>query len=617
MSYSQKNTDTLATITEALSQQTVDRLKQLLPHLSTSEKPTRKAEIIALIEQHLQGKKLQSLWQQLDSLQQAAVAEVVHSKDSQFDAGRFQAKYGALPNFGSRSSYGTQQTTSPLGLFLYGYVMPLELKQRLQKLVPPPISMKLKSSKDIPPTIEQRWQEFNYDTRKRIQRVQQIPLEQGLRERSAPQELLAVLRLIDAGKVAVSQKTRLPSAATLKARTPLLEGSDYYTDIQKKDNPPAYQEIGSLRAFGWAMLVQAGGLAELSGKKLKLTKAGQKALRYAPEQTLKTLWKKWLKTKILDEFRRINAIKGQTGKGQRSMTAVGGRREAIAGALGDCPVNQWVEVDEFFRYMQGSDYEFEITRNPWNLYLCDPQYGSLGYEGFHDWSMLQGRYVLCLLFEYAATLGMVDVAYISPVGARDDYDDNWGVDDLEFLSRYDGLIYFRLTPLGAYCLNLEADYTPAPLEIRPVLRVLPNREIVAVSDSLTAADVLALEIYAQKVSDAVWRLDLTTLLKAVAEGRSVEELAEFLKARSSEPLPQTVEQFLADVQWRSGSLKDVGTGRIIECSDPALAALIANDSRTKKYCFLAGESRLVVPVASETKFRNALQKLGYSLPKLS
>ena len=209
MSYSQKNADAFGTITEALNKQTVDQLKQLLPHLSTSQRPTRKAEIIALIEQHLQGKKLQSLWQQLDSLQQAAVAEVVHSLDSQFDAGRFQAKYGALPNFGSRSSYyGTQQTTSLLGLFLYGYVMPLDLKQRLQKLVPPPISMKLKSSKDIPPTIEQRWQEFNYDTRKRIQRVQQIPLEQGLRERSAPQELLAVLRLIDAGKVSVSEKTR-------------------------------------------------------------------------------------------------------------------------------------------------------------------------------------------------------------------------------------------------------------------------------------------------------------------------------------------------------------------------------------------------------------------------
>lgn len=616
MSYLSKNTDIFATISEALNKQTVEQLKQILPHLSAKERPTRKAEIIALIEQHLQGEKLQSLWRKLDSLQQAAVAEVVHSQGCKFEAGRFQAKYGELPNFGVRSSYGTQQSTSALGLFFYGKLMPLELKQRLLELVPPPVLMKLKSNQEIGAAIEQHWQEFNYETRQRIERVRSIPLEQGLRERSATQELLAVLRLIDLGKVSVSDKTRFPSAATLKSLTSVLEGGDYYTDIYSKENPPTYQEIGSLRAFGWAMLVQAGGLAELSGKKLTLTKAGKKALSAPPEPTLKHIWKKWQKTKILDEFRRINAIKGQTGKGQRSMTAVEERREAFALALSDCPVNQWVEVDEFFRYMQGSSiYEFEVTRNPWNLYICEAEYGSLGYEGFHEWSMLQGRYILCLLFEYAATLGMVDVAYISPVGARKDYLGNWGVDDLEFLSRYDGLSYFRLTSLGAYCLNLEAHYTGEPLTMRPVLRVLPNQEIVAVSDSLSAADVLALDLYGQKVSDVVWRLDLTKLLKAVAEGRSVEELAEFLKTRTAEPLPPTVEQFLADVKSRTGSLKDGGSGRIIECSDPALAALIAHDSRTKKYCFLAGESRLVVPFTKETKFRNALQKLGYTLPQ--
>jgi hypothetical protein len=37
-----------------------------------SQKTRLGVEIIALIEQHLQGQKLQSLWQQLDSLQQAA-----------------------------------------------------------------------------------------------------------------------------------------------------------------------------------------------------------------------------------------------------------------------------------------------------------------------------------------------------------------------------------------------------------------------------------------------------------------------------------------------------------------------------------------------------------------
>ena len=615
MSYYQNYDTSFATINEALSKYTVDQLKLLIANLSTDKKPTRKGDLIALIAEHLHGQNMRFLWDKLDSLQQAAVAEVVHSPDSHFYENRFRAKYGQSPNFGTRHShYNALKTISTLGLFIYHSGMPLELKERLQSFVPPPTAMVLKSYAELPLTIEQHWEEFNYETRQRIDRKKEIPLEPGLRERSAFQELLAVLRLIDLGKVSVSEKTRLPSAATLRTLTPVLEGEDYYTDIKNKDNPPVYDEIGSIRAFGWAMLVQAGGLADFFGKKIKLTKAGQKALTDSPAKTIKTLWQKWLKTKILDEFRRINIIKGQTIK--RTMTAVPKRRESIVKALTKCPVDRWIKVNDFFSYMQAEDYGLEITHEPWNLYIYEKEYGSLGYDGFHNWSILQGRYVLCLLFEYAATLGMVDVAYISPVGARDDYHNNWGAEDLEFLSRYDGLIYFRLTSLGAYCLNLDADYTPAPLELSPVLQVLPNQEIVAVSGSLNAADILVLDLYANKVSDVVWRLELPKLLKAATEGRSIEELTEFLKARTAEPLPQTVEQLLADVRSRTTSLKDIGTGRIIECKDSALAALIANDSRTKKFCFLAGESRLIVPAGSLTKFRNALQKIGYTLPQL-
>jgi hypothetical protein len=74
----------------------------------------------------------------------------------------------------------------------------------------------------------------------------------------------------------------------------------------------------------------------------------------------------------------------------------------------------------------------------WKLYLIDPQYGSLGYEGFHDWELLEGRYTLALLFEYADILGLVDLDYVHPAGAREDFHDNWGGDDLDALSRYDG-----------------------------------------------------------------------------------------------------------------------------------------------------------------------------------
>lgn len=33
-------------------------------------------------------------------------------------------------------------------------------------------------------------------------------------------------------------------------------------------------------------------------------------------------------------------------------------------------------------------------------------YDSLGYDGFHDWPLLQDRYTLAVLFEYAAALAL-------------------------------------------------------------------------------------------------------------------------------------------------------------------------------------------------------------------
>ncbi len=61
--------------------------------------------------------------------------------------------------------------------------------------------------------------------------------------------------------------------------------------------------------------------------------------------------------------------------------------------------------------------------------------------------------VLALFFEYAATLGLTVVRYTAPVGARSDYADRWGGDFMPSLSRYDGLLAVRLTPLGRLCIG--------------------------------------------------------------------------------------------------------------------------------------------------------------------
>lgn len=88
--------------------------------------------------------------------------------------------------------------------------------------------------------------------------------------------------------------------------------------------------------------------------------------------------------------------------------------------------------------------------------------------------MVQGRYVLCLLLEYAAPLGLFDVAYRAPERARDDFGLLWGSGEVAALSRYDGLHAFRITGLGADCLGGTATHT-RPDSAFPPGRAGPHR----------------------------------------------------------------------------------------------------------------------------------------------
>jgi hypothetical protein len=589
-----------------------DDLRKLAA-LTKEKLPTRKLDLAAVIMRHLAGERLRTLWQSLDDLQRAAVAEVVHSSSTKFLADRFRAKYGRDPNWGTKSEWGSHRSPSALGFFFYGNrVMPDDLKERLTAFVPPPVEAKVKTLAELPAAYDLPFRRWDAKTKTQEEGTEAVPLTVRQTERTAQRELLSVLRLVGAGKVAVSDKTRRASSATIDAITNILEGGDFYPQIPVKDKWHD-ENAGPIRAFAWPLLVQAGGLAQLSGSKLQLTKAGRQALFAPPSETIQTIWEKWVGTAILDELSRIDCVKGQTGKGKRGLTDVSSRRDAIADTLVECPAGGWILTDEFKRFLRASGNDLSVTRDAWSLYISEPQYGSLGYD--NNERILAERYLYCLLLEYAATLGLIDVALIPPARARRDYDHMWGTDDLAYFSRYDGLVYFRVTPLGAYCLDVQSEYQPAPAEVKPVLRVLPNLEIAAIGAELEQGDRLALDAYATKVSDLVWRLDANKLLAVMEEGRPVFEIREFLSARSGAPIPDTVARLLEDVADRSSRVQDRGLARLVECAEPALAALIANDSRTRKYCMRAGERHLVVPATSEATFKRTLREVGYTLAR--
>ncbi len=118
-------------------------------------------------------------------------------------------------------------------------------------------------------------------------------------------------------------------------------------------------------------------------------------------------------------------------------------------------------------------------RGLWKLYLVDPEYGSLGYAGYagySDWPILEGRYTLCVLFEYAATLGLVDISYTDPAGARDDFSGNWGAECLDSLSRMTGCSPSGSTPWAHM-------YLASPIPIGPPMGQSGRSRCCAISTS--------------------------------------------------------------------------------------------------------------------------------------
>src|ERR1039457_1298649 len=318
------------TLQLALDSMNAEELRKLVA-LTGQKAPTRKRDMAALIVQHLAGERLRTVWDGLDESQQAAVTEAAHSPSSQFYSGQFRAKYGRDPEWVSEGKTTYDRKPTALCFFLYrNHLLPADLKARLLKFVPAPRQPAVATLDPLPPTYPRPFERWNSKTRIREQGFEEVPLAVHETERAAQRELLSVLRLVDAGKSAVSDKTRRASASTIDAITTILDGGDYSPRVPV-DSKWHDKNAGPIRAFAWPMLIQAGGLAQLAGTRLQLTKAGRKALSEPPAATIRTLWTKWLNTTILDELARIECVKGQTGKGKRGLTAVSARRGGGAG----------------------------------------------------------------------------------------------------------------------------------------------------------------------------------------------------------------------------------------------------------------------------------------------
>ncbi len=87
------------------------------------------------------------------------------------------------------------------------------------------------------------------------------------------------------------------------------------------------------------------------------------------------------------------------------------------------------------------------------LYIGSSYYGHLYSMGSSShWQATSGMFIRVLLFEYLATIGALDLGYVEA------HEADIGLEYYSYgpLSLHDGILYFRITPLGAFLLG-QAD----------------------------------------------------------------------------------------------------------------------------------------------------------------
>lgn len=574
-----------------------------------SKLPTRKAELIAWILSCLMNETLlRYAYDIMDDIDKSALQETVHGTGV-FDQERFKAKYGKMTNLSinKRHSWQTAKNDEPfqfppLRLFITAQgLMPRDLQQLLENFVPKPREVKVQSISSLPETVRlvKRGIENN------------VPLVQHNTEQAAANDLMAIMQLTDMGKIGVSPKTGKPTPAAVHQIRKVLSAGDFYPEEMVGNEYDIEIGDAGIRPFAWIMLLQAAGLVKIDGGKLELSRTGKTALNKPAPETLKHIWERWLKYKDFHEMSRIEIIKGQKSK-KRSLYVAESSRNSIADALSELEEGVWIETDVFFDFLIAKGHKFDIMRNGgWALYIGHPQYGSLGYNHI-TWNHVNGRFARAFLLEYAATLGVIDVAMIPPWRALDDISELWGADDISCLSRYDGLYALRLNSLGAWILDQSGEYTPE-FRDQATIKIMPNLEIAYLAATDNKPDALFLERFCEKKSDRVWKIWMAKLLQAIEEGVDLNSVVAFLEDRSQEPFPQPVKTFFDDMRNRVNLIQDAGEARLVNCTDKAMAQLIANDSRLKDLCMTAGGRYLVVPRETETRFRRELRNLGYVL----
>jgi hypothetical protein len=580
-----------------------------------SSKLTRKMQRAEYIASCLQDpEKLRWLWEQMAPDEQRVVAVAYHN-GGHFDDMAYQAQYGNLPeSLVSHNWYYTRDAHKHISLFLSRSQILPGLMPLLAGIVPPSERFQLTGLEEAPAAMV-------YDTEV-AGKVEIVAFNHADTEEAGWHDLLVFLQLINQGLITFSSSSsRLTPKSAQTLLRHLLDG-----DFEQSDTEPVKVDE-TIRVYGLTIFALHAGLVSALGGG-KLTPKGQAFLTSQDPELLLEAFETWSSQGSFEELTRIQGLRGLRSKGIH-LTDPGERREKILEALSWCPTGVWIPLEEFYRAVKIWRFNFKLEEEGLNkLYVGSRR----SYDGYYSswaspdnmWLLTNGIYINVILWEYLATLGALDLLYIPAEEAQllttlDE--DPWVFNEFYFdedesFSRYDGLCYFRINPLGAYLLGHTAEYQPpSHLSLEQAFfQVDAERQVKLLDPQRPIPMVMAQLIQvAVETAPGCYRLDQEKLLPALEQGLDIKVLIDFLHRHNQGTLPPEIDEWLQSIYQASRAFSIKSKALIIRASGKEVAEKVLADPELSRICTLLDGTTLVISASHESRFRNRLRQLGYGV----
>ncbi len=574
----------MRTLKNSLMEWTSNTIKKYVALLDGTSSIALKGKRADFICQKLLNKpSLRLIWSRFDSVTQQAISNAYHN-GGEFNKDAFIAQYGKLPpRPKKRGSWSYDREPVLFDIFVINGQIADDLMLLLADLILPLERFQLEGVKEVPSTYEgyKEWDITAVNT-----------------EIIGRADLLTYLQLVEQKQVKFGAKNkRLTAASVRKVLKNLMDG-DFCEEREQVTGKT------TIRPFGLDVFTQESGLMTRTGK---LTKAGREYLYSQNTELMLNAVEKWSDSGRFDELTRLKQLGGLKSRGV-NLTPAASRREKIIEALSWCPVDTWIDIQDFYRALVIWDFDFEVQERGYqSLYIGSRHYGELYDKDY--WAVAHGLYINAIIWEYLGTMGAVDVAFVD-----DEYTDFIELDHYNNkpISLFDGLIYFRINPWGAFLLGQANEYTPAQPKQKSLFVINANKKLRLLDDMLPN-ERLQLEAMAEKIDDKTYLLSDTMVLTAVESGQQLDHIIPFLQANHAGELPAAISDWLAQLKKNEGAFTEVGTAVLVRLKPEKLMSLTKTDPTLTKLCTKIDKNSVLVRLSHRTRFRNRLKELGYLL----